>query len=116
MILAIKIRTIYATGNVTVAGLHEERERKKTAAGVPVCYWSATGSNDDIRHVFIDAMTDCSTAPLPLRKCSACHSQYSLITNPEMELKQINFMAFKRTFIQSEVEQLYIRNKTTRTT
>jgi hypothetical protein len=58
----------------------------------------------------MDAMTDCSTAPLPLRKCSACHSQYSLITNPEMELKQINFMAFK-TFIQSEVEQLYIRNK-----
>ncbi len=77
---------------------------------------SATWSNDEIRHVFMDAMTDCSTAPLPLRKCSAFHSQYSLITNPEMELKQINFMAFKRTFIQSEVEQLYIRNKTTRTT
>ena len=73
-----QIWTIYATRNVTVAGLHEERERKTTAAGVPTCYWDATGSNDDIRHVYMDAMTDCSTAPLPLRKCSACHSQYSL--------------------------------------
>jgi hypothetical protein len=65
MILAIKIRTIYATRNVTVAGLHGERERKKTAAGVPDCYWNATESNDDIQHVFMDATTDCSTAPPP---------------------------------------------------
>ncbi len=57
--------------------------------------------------------------PLPLRKCSACHSQHSLnckFRNGTKTNKLYGFFLKKRTFIQSEVEQIYIRNKTTRTT